>query len=135
MRDGYTRESLESSSHRTSFADFIEAWNPFLVVLSGGLQGTDYPIEHASTLVGRGPGVDLAFDDETLSRQHASIEFADGGLRLRDLGSLNGLSINGSPVNSGELKHGDRFQLGNLAFQLIVEERPHTPKTHYIDDV
>lgn len=135
MRDGCTRESPKSASGGTTFADFIEAWNPSLVILSGKLQGTDFPIEHASTLIGRGPGVDLALDDETLSRQHASIEFAAGGLRLRDLGSLNGLSINGSAVHSGELKHGDRFQLGDLAFQLIVEERPHTPKTHYIDDV
>ena len=135
MRDGYTRESPESSSRRTSFADFIEAWNPSLVVLSGGLQGTDYPIEYACTVVGRGPGVDLAFDDETLSRQHASIEFADGGLRLRDLGSLNGVCINGGVVKSGELKHGDRFQLGDLAFQLILEKRSRAPKIHYIEDV
>jgi pSer/pThr/pTyr-binding forkhead associated (FHA) protein len=135
MRDGYTRESLKSSSSRTSFEDFIEAWSPSLVVLSGGLQGTDYPIERTSTVVGRGPGVDLALDDETLSRQHASIEFADGGLRLRDLGSLNGVCINGSVAKSGELKHGDRFQLGDLAFQLILEERPRAPKTHYVEDV
>ena len=135
MRDGYTRESPKSSSGGTSFTEFIQAWNPSLVILSGKLQGTDFPIERASTVIGRGPGVDFALDDETLSRQHASIEFAAGGLRIRDLGSLNGLSINGSTLNSGELKHGDRFQLGDLAFQLIVEERPHTPKTHYIDDV
>ncbi len=135
MRDGYTRESLESSSHRTSFSDFIEVWNPSLVVLSGGLQGTDYLIDRASTLIGRGPGVDLAFDDETLSRQHASIEFADGGLRLRDLGSLNGVCINSGAVKSGQLKHGDRFQLGDLAFQLILEKRLREPKTHYIEDV
>ncbi len=135
MRDGYTRESPKSSSGETSFADFIEAWNPSLVILSGKLQGTDFLIERASTVVGRGPGVDLALDDETLSRQHASIDFADGGLRLRDLGSLNGVSINGGVVKSGELKHGDRFQLGDLAFQLILEERPHTPKTFYVEDV
>jgi len=135
MRDGCTRESLGSSSGRTSFADFVEAWNPSLVVLSGRLQGTDYPIERASTVVGRGPGVDLAFDDETLSRQHASIEFADGGLRLRDLGSLNGVCINGGVVKSGELEHGDRFQLGDLAFQLILEKRSRAPKIHYIEDV
>jgi len=96
MRDGYTRESPKSSSGETSFADFIEAWNPSLVILTGKLQGTDFLIERASTVIGRGPGVDLALNDETLSRQHASIEFANGGLRLRDLGSLNGVSINGS---------------------------------------
>jgi len=135
MRDGYTRESPKSASGATSFAEFIEAWNPSLVILSGKLQGTDFPIERASTVVGRGPGVDLALEDETLSRQHASIEFAGGGLRLRDLGSLNGVSINGGVVKSGALKHGDRFQLGDLAFQLILEERPHTPEIHYIEDV
>jgi pSer/pThr/pTyr-binding forkhead associated (FHA) protein len=134
MRDGYTRESPKSSSGETSFAEFIEAWNPSLVILSGKLQGTDFVIQGASTVIGRGPGVDLALDDETLSRQHASIEFAGGGLRLRDLGSLNGVSINGGVVKSGELKHGDRFQLGDLAFQLILEERPHTPKTFYVED-
>jgi len=135
MRDGYTRESLETASGRTTFAEFAEAWNPALVVVSGALQGTDYPIEQASTIVGRGPGVDLTFDDETLSRQHASIEFADGGLQLRDLGSLNGVSINGGAVKAGELKHGDRFQLGDVAFQLILEKRDRAPKTHYIEDV
>lgn len=133
MRDGHTRKSLEPSPGRTSFADFVETWNPSLVVLSGELQGRDYPIERASTVVGRGPGVDLAFDDETLSRQHASIEFADSGLRLRDLGSLNGVCINGGVVKSGELKHGDRFQLGDLAFQLILEKRSRAPRTHYVD--
>jgi pSer/pThr/pTyr-binding forkhead associated (FHA) protein len=135
MRDGYTRESLESAAGRTSFAEFTEIWSPSLVVLNGRLQGSDYPIDRASMLVGRGPGVDLAFDDETLSRQHASIEFANGGLRLRDLGSLNGVSLNGGAVKVGELKHGDRFQLGDLAFQLILEKRSRAPKIHYIEDV
>jgi hypothetical protein len=37
-------------------------------------------------------------------------------------------------VKSGELKHGDRFQLGDLAFQLVIEERSRTPKIHYIED-
>jgi serine/threonine protein kinase len=55
--------------------------------LSGRLQGTDYRIERASTVVGRGPGVDLAFDDETLSRQHASLEFANCGYEVeREIG-------------------------------------------------
>ena len=59
MRDGFTRESRESLAGRITFADFLEDWSPSLVVLSGGLQGTDFPIERASTVVGRGPGVDL----------------------------------------------------------------------------
>jgi pSer/pThr/pTyr-binding forkhead associated (FHA) protein len=135
MRDGYTRESLRSPSGDTSFADFAGRWNPSIVVLNGELQGTDFPIEYAYTVVGRGPGVDLAFDDDTLSRQHASIEFGGGRLRLRDLGSLNGVSINGEVVKSRELKHGDRIQLGDLTFQLIFEKRARTPKIHFVDDI
>ena len=134
MRDGHTRESPKSSSGEISFADFIEAWNPSLVILSGRLQGAEFAIARSSTVIGRGPGVELALDDETLSRQHANIEFAGGGLRLNDLGSLNGVSINGDTVKTGALKHGDRFQLGDLTFQLILEERPRAPKIHYIED-
>jgi len=135
MRDGKTRESRECSSGRTTFAEFLEDWRPSLVVLSGRLQGTDHPIEKASMVIGRGPGVDLAFDEETLSRQHASIEFADGELRLRDLGSLNGVTINGTTAKSAALKHGDRLQLGDLSFQLILEKGSRAAKIHYIDDV
>jgi pSer/pThr/pTyr-binding forkhead associated (FHA) protein len=135
MRDGRTRRSFEASPGRTTFAEFAERVSASLVVLSGDLQGSDYAIEQSSLTLGRGPGVDLAFDDETLSRQHATLEFADGALRVRDMGSLNGVSVNGGPIECGELKHGDRLQLGDLVLQLILEERPHVPKVHVIEDV
>lgn len=132
MRDGRTRKSLEPSSGPTPFSEFVQTWNVSLVVLNGAMQGTDYAIEQPNTVMGRGPDVDLAFADDTLSRQHARLEFADGGLRLRDLGSLNGSRINGGEILTGDLKHGDRFQLGDLQFQLVFEERPRVPKTHHV---
>ena len=134
MRDGRTWKSVESQAGRTSFSRFSENYRASLVVLTGDLQGTDYPIEQPSTVLGRGPGVDLAFEDKTLSRQHATVEYAGGGLRVRDLGSLNGVLFNGGVVEQAELDHGDRFQLGDLVLQLVVESRPRTPKTHYIAD-
>ncbi|MFP8882227.1 MAG: FHA domain-containing protein [Myxococcota bacterium] len=134
MRDGRTRKSVQSQVGRTPFAEFSNSYSASLVVLTGDLQGTDYPIERPTTVLGRGPGADLSFSCETLSRQHASVEFADGGLRLRDLGSLNGITLNGSLVEQADLDHGDKFRIGDLVLQLIVEPRSRVPKTHYIAD-
>jgi pSer/pThr/pTyr-binding forkhead associated (FHA) protein len=134
VRDGRTRKSVPNQVGRTSFSEFANRYDATLVVLTGDLQGNDYPIEQATTVLGRGPGADLAFTCDTLSRQHASLDFSDGGLRLRDLGSLNGVRINGALIEQIELDHGDKFQIGDLVLQLIVEPRSQVPKTHYIAD-
>lgn len=132
MRDGRTRKSVQNQIGRTPFSEFSDNFDASLVVLTGDLQGNDYPIEQPTTVLGRGPGADLEFLCETLSRQHASLDFADGGLRLRDLGSLNGVRINGDLIDQADLEHGDKFQIGDLVLQLILEPRAKVPKTHYI---
>ena len=134
MRDGRTRKSVGSEPGRDSFSDFSRSYRASLVVLTGAGQGTDYTIERSRMVLGRGPGVDISLEGETLSRQHASVEYADGGLRVRDLGSLNGVLLNGCAVDQAEVAHGDRFQLGDLVLQLVVESRQRVPKTHYIAD-
>jgi pSer/pThr/pTyr-binding forkhead associated (FHA) protein len=89
-------------------------------------------IEQRRTTVGRGPGVDLAFDNASMSRQHAVIEFAEHGFRVSDLGSTNGLKVNGTQVESADLEHGDRFMLGDQTFQILIEERDPTPPTYVL---
>ena len=79
-------------------------------------------------------GVDLAFDDEAMSREHAAIEFTKGGYRIRDLASTNGVYINDAHVAVGDLKHGDRFQLGDHLFTFVLEEIVRQPKPYAIDD-
>lgn len=134
MRDGRTRKSIQNQLGRTSFSEFTRHFDATLVVLTGDLQGYDYPIEQPTTVLGRGPGADLVLACETLSRRHACLDFTDGGLRLRDLGSLNGIRIDGALIDQIELGHGDKFQIGDMVLQLIVEPRSHVPKTHYIAD-
>jgi pSer/pThr/pTyr-binding forkhead associated (FHA) protein len=74
--------------------------------------------------------VDKAFDDPAMSRQHAAIEFCGTGLRIRDLGSTNGTLLNGTAVQSAELCHGDRFEIGGRHFLLAIEEREHEPDAY-----
>jgi ABC-type multidrug transport system ATPase subunit len=46
-------------------------------------------------LIGRAPECDVVLPHPSISRHHARVERLPQGLRLRDLGSLNGLSVNG----------------------------------------
>ena len=49
MRDGRTRKSVPNQVGRTSFSEFANRYDATLVVLTGDLQGNDYPIEQATT--------------------------------------------------------------------------------------
>jgi pSer/pThr/pTyr-binding forkhead associated (FHA) protein len=105
-----------------------------VVVLSGEAAGTEYEIAKPNLSVGRAEPSDWVFDDDTLSKEHATLEFVEGSIRLRDLGSMNGTLVNGSESKSAELKNGDRFQLGAQQFQYVIEDRRRGPKTYVVED-
>lgn len=51
--------------------------------------------------IGQGPQNDLVLDDDTVSTQHARLEFATGGWRLTDLESRNGTFVDGVRLAPG----------------------------------
>jgi pSer/pThr/pTyr-binding forkhead associated (FHA) protein len=128
MRDGRTRK-LASQAEGDGFASHCERWRAAIVVVEGGEAGAEFDLDRERITLGRGPGVELAFADDAMSRQHAALEFADGSFRIRDLGSMNGLRLNGAQVQAADLAHGDRFQLGEHVFRFLLEERRREPRT------
>jgi ABC-type multidrug transport system ATPase subunit len=70
-------------------------------------------------VVGRAPDCDVCLPHPMVSRYHALVERLDGGLRIRDLASVNGVSVNGrriaEPARVGE---GDRVGVGPYLFTL-----------------
>jgi pSer/pThr/pTyr-binding forkhead associated (FHA) protein len=108
---------------------FLATHRVVLVTLSGTTAGNEYEITRDATVLGRGPGVDLEFQDDTMSKAHAAIEIAEGGVRLRDMGSTNGVLVNGAKVAASELKHGDKLELGDHRFQVLIEKRDRGAKT------
>ncbi len=122
MRNGDTRQIANCGSG-SGAEEFFTRFRAAIVILSGGAAGSEYALDQSQISVGRGPGVDLAFDDAAMSREHAMVEFYGEGFRIRDLGSTNGVVVNGSSVQVCKLKHGDRFDLGEHHFQYVVEER------------
>ena len=133
MNDGRTRK-VEQPGKALGFAAYRTHYDAALIVVAGGAEGSEFGIEREHLTMGRGPGVDLPFDDSSMSRQHAAIEFSNEGFSIRDLGSTNGTRVNGSEIQGAELKHGDRIEIGEHAFQLIIEKRKRGPKTYVIEE-
>jgi hypothetical protein len=69
-------------------------------------------------LLGRAPDCHLVFADDTVSRRHAELRYAEGRWMLRDLGSSNGTWVNGRRVMHAEVAPGDDVQLGGCALRL-----------------
>ena len=133
MRDGETRK-LAASERNGGFDAFRDRWEASLVIVAGGAEGDEVTLDRPCVTLGRGPGVDSAFPDDAMSREHAAVEFSEEGFRVRDLGSTNGTMLNGSTVGAADLAHGDRIQVGQHVFQLVLEKRERSPRTYLIPE-
>jgi hypothetical protein len=69
--------------------------------------------------IGRSLSADIRFDDPTVSRRHAIIARQDGAVRVLDDRSLNGLFLNGSRVEWGELDDGDELIIGRYRLYYV----------------
>jgi hypothetical protein len=63
-------------------------------------------------VIGRSSDCDLVVEDANISRRHAEIKPEDGAYVIVDLGSTNGIELNGRRVTSAALADGDRITLG-----------------------
>jgi pSer/pThr/pTyr-binding forkhead associated (FHA) protein len=71
------------------------------------------------TVVGRKRGLcDLVLSDSSISKVHAVLAKTDGLLFLRDLGSTNGVKVNGQRVVRGALIPGDELAFANVRFRV-----------------
>ena len=70
------------------------------------------PVTREWTRIGRSLAADIRFDDATVSRRHALIASEEGGVRVLDDRSLNGISVNGRRVEWSPLVDGDELTIG-----------------------
>jgi hypothetical protein len=62
----------------------------------------------------------LAFHDPTMSMQHLRLALDEGEVLMLDLGSTNGVLLQGRRVQSARLQPGDRFRAGMIEFELAL---------------
>src|SRR2546428_3679448 len=71
---------------------------------------------------------DISLDDEEVSRRHALVRRAGGGIEILDLGSRNGTWVNGVRISSAtHLAHGDDVRLGQTMLRAEGAEPARAP--------
>lgn len=81
-------------------------------------EGPSILLDKPILLIGRHPECDIQIDSRKVSRRHCCIAQVTDYLVVRDLGSTNGVRINGVRVLEGKLKAGDELTIGNNRFQV-----------------
>jgi pSer/pThr/pTyr-binding forkhead associated (FHA) protein len=94
---------------------------PKLVVNPGTSLAREFDLKPGIYRVGRAAGNEIRVADASLSVSHAEIQVQGGMIIIRDLGSTNGVFINGSPVKYGELRPGQSLRLGWVDMTLVGE--------------
>jgi len=90
-----------------------------VMVISGPRQGQTLPLRHGFT-VGRTPGCDLVIDDGMTSGYHAQFHLdTAGGVTVVDLGSTNGIYVNGVRSQSARLAHGMSLRIGQTDLRFL----------------
>jgi hypothetical protein len=86
-------------------------------------------------VVGRDPSCDVSHDHSLLSRRHAEFVTAGELVVVRDLGSRNGVFVNGTKTAEQSLKPGDIVQIGPLKAQYVMDRVPLSiaPEDHDAD--
>ena len=72
-------------------------------------------------VLGRSREADVVLDDPNVSRRHAELRRDGSRWSISDLGSTNGVKVNGRRVERTELDPGDEIVLGTLELRFEVE--------------
>ena len=84
---------------------------PEVVTLS--FDGTRHEVTKRSVVLGRSRDCDLQLTDANVSRRHAEVRQEGAAYWVVDLGSTNGMEVNGKRVKRAKLRAGDKITLGS----------------------
>ena len=100
-----------------------------LVVYRDGKLDLCVPIAESGAGIGRDPGNHVQLSLPEVSKKHAFLQRTPSGWRVRDLGSRNGLLVNGRRVQETNVQDGDRLTIGPYTLVLEIAEagKPYKP--------
>jgi hypothetical protein len=94
------------------------------------VNGTRHPLHPPGIVVGRGTDADIRINDPGVSRRHVEFEVSLGGaahdqliLSVRDLGSTNGMLVDGHRIAHTGVRDGTTVKIGNTTMTVkVIEE-------------
>ncbi len=82
-----------------------------------------YVLDAERSTIGRSRDADCVLRDPNVSRHHAELRRSPRGeWTIADLGSTNGIKVNGRRVGSTRLKSGDQVTVGTTTFRFDIEQ-------------
>lgn len=93
----------------------------YFLVVEGNRKGERIYIRESPLFIGRDKGMDIIFDDPSVSREHAVLYYYKNRFEIKDLKSTNGVIINGKKAEKGELKNRDTIKIGKIILRFILE--------------
>ncbi len=92
--------------------------------------GDPIPLMAPKLLIGRRSACDIKLDFPNVSSHHCELEFKSGHWYIRDLGSSNGIKVNGERCESKCLSPGDEVGIAKHFFRIeyVVEPGTEVPE-------
>lgn len=78
-----------------------------------------FTVGSKAMVIGRSTGADVVLPDNVISRHHARLHVSEDHLIIEDLGSTNGVLVNGERVTTSSVNEGDTVSVGK--YSLVVE--------------
>lgn len=89
-----------------------------LVLTVGGHERERFTVGSKALVIGRAPDADVVLADMLVSRHHARVQVESNAIRVEDLGSRNGLEVNGEPAQVARVTDGDQLRIGEYVFRI-----------------
>jgi Ca-activated chloride channel family protein len=93
-----------------------------LVGVEGPVRGRVFRL-WTETLIGRSSRCDVTVEHESMSRNHARVQFLDDHFLLVDLGATTGTTLNAAPIQSARLANGDVVRMGDAVWRFEISAR------------
>lgn len=92
-------------------------------------------LEGSEFRIGRADECEIVVRESDISREHAVLRAGRGGFVIEDLGSRNGLFVNGERVSRRDLAPGDTVRLGRaVEIELVDEDRSVDRRGHVAEE-
>jgi len=118
--DGATIALADASSHGTGTRR--DAVDPVarLRVLDGAQAGREFLVPPRNVIIGRDASADIVLDDPLVSKRHARLQAQPGAVELVDLGSANGLVVDGGNVDRVTVRQPVRVLVGGTHLEVVA---------------
>ncbi|MEM6884024.1 MAG: FHA domain-containing protein [Verrucomicrobiota bacterium] len=126
------KSNPEELQKTRNIADSNQKYVVIFKVSSVELPPFEFQVSSKQLRVGRHPDNDLVLPDSSISRKHALCIINQDTILVRDLGSMNGIKIDGEAMTQGLARDGQLVTIGEVNCEVhisLIKEAPTISKT------